>query len=383
MACVGKAIKFGIKDGCTSPVEVQLEKYLTSGPRVFICERQGPITNVEAQKLVSSAEFLSNNKFWYGAYKRRGVEGAKRVLVLETPPEVTTMTFSGPNEYELRFRPENRNGKCELCAWPENKDHVTLACKYLAATAIPENMAMRLEEIPKMVSTVSNPKNITPIVPKHAPIKITTFNCRSLDFSQLSDLCRWMVMEGIAVAALQEVRLFKPELSLAEKAIQNIKIWTHFDPKDPGSGVATLINTQLATVEDYKVDQHIYTDNVGRLLICRVKIGPLNLKIANIYCPGREKAWMSWTSKCIKSLEIEDPELDILCGDWNCTEEANDRTSRVISRRGIRSQFAQLLRCLDGDRNHWTDRWRACHRDEIEYTHANSSVGQSRVDKIL
>ncbi|KAG6124208.1 hypothetical protein E4U28_001675, partial [Claviceps purpurea] len=40
-----------------------------------------------------------------------------------------------------------------------------------------------------------------------------------------------------------------PELSLAEKAIQNIKIWTHFDPKDPGSGVATLINTQLATVE--------------------------------------------------------------------------------------------------------------------------------------
>ncbi|KAG6199702.1 hypothetical protein E4U35_006536 [Claviceps purpurea] len=35
----------------------------------------------------------------------------------------------------------------------------------------------------------------------------------------------------------------------SEKAIQNIKIWTHFDPKDPGSGVATLINTQLATVE--------------------------------------------------------------------------------------------------------------------------------------
>ncbi|CCE33058.1 uncharacterized protein CPUR_06981 [Claviceps purpurea 20.1] len=73
-------------------------------------------------------------------------------------------------------------------------------------------------------------------------------------------------MEGIAVAALQEVRLFKPELSLAEKAIQNIKIWAHFDPKDPGSGVATLINTQLATVEDYKDDRPIYTDNGGRLL---------------------------------------------------------------------------------------------------------------------
>ncbi|KAG6126281.1 hypothetical protein E4U25_008449 [Claviceps purpurea] len=162
------------------------------------------------------------------------------------------MAFSGPNEYELRFRPENRKGKCELCTWPENKDHITLACKYLAGTTVPENMAMRLEEIPEMVSTISNPKKITPIIPKHAPIKVTTFNCRSLDFSQLSDLCRWMVMEGIAIAALQEVRLFKPELSLAEKAIQNIKIWTHFDPKDPGSGVATLINTQLATVEDYK-----------------------------------------------------------------------------------------------------------------------------------
>ncbi|KAG6285933.1 hypothetical protein E4U46_005353, partial [Claviceps purpurea] len=143
------------------------------------------------------------------------------------------MAFSGPNEYELRFRPENRKGKCELCTWPENKDHITLACKYLAWTTVPENMAMRLEEIPEMASTVSNPKKITPIIPKHAPIKVTTFNCRSLDFSQLNDLCRWMVMEGIAIAALQEVRLFKPELSLAEKAIQNIKIWTHFDPKDP------------------------------------------------------------------------------------------------------------------------------------------------------
>ncbi|KAG6285518.1 hypothetical protein E4U09_007258 [Claviceps aff. purpurea] len=152
MACAGKVIKFGIKDGCTSPVEVQLEKYLTSGPRIFICERQGPITNSEAQQLISSAEFLSDNKFWYGTYKRRGVEGAKRVLVLETPPEVTTMAFSGPNEYELRFRPENRKGKCELCSWPENKDHITLACEYLAGTTVPENMAMRLKELPEMIT---------------------------------------------------------------------------------------------------------------------------------------------------------------------------------------------------------------------------------------
>ncbi|KAG6284367.1 hypothetical protein E4U45_001056, partial [Claviceps purpurea] len=101
-------------------------------------------------------------------------------------------------------------------------------------------------------------------------------------------------MEGIAVAALQEVRLFKPELSLAEKAIQNIKIWAHFDPKDPGSGVATLINTQLATVEDYKDDRPIYTDNGGRLLFCRIKIGLLDLRVANVSCPEREKSWLEW-----------------------------------------------------------------------------------------
>ncbi|KAG6199704.1 hypothetical protein E4U35_006538 [Claviceps purpurea] len=62
------------------------------------------------------------------------------------------MAFSGPNEYELRFRPENRKGKCELCTWPENKDHITLACQYLAGTTVPENMAMRLEEIPEMTN---------------------------------------------------------------------------------------------------------------------------------------------------------------------------------------------------------------------------------------
>ncbi|KAG6301349.1 hypothetical protein E4U44_000512, partial [Claviceps purpurea] len=85
-----------------------------SRPKIYLSQRrQGPITNTEAQQLITSAEFLNGNKFWYGAHKRRGVEGAKRVLVLE---ETTTMTFLDPNEYELRFRPENRSGKCELRA---------------------------------------------------------------------------------------------------------------------------------------------------------------------------------------------------------------------------------------------------------------------------
>ncbi|KAG6284498.1 hypothetical protein E4U46_006993 [Claviceps purpurea] len=113
-ASVGRGRRFEVKHGCTSSQEVYLEKYLTSGPRIFICDRQGPIINSEAQQLITSAEFLKGNKFWYGAHKRRGVEGAKRVLVLEAPPEPTTMAFLGPNEYELRFRPENRSGKCEL-----------------------------------------------------------------------------------------------------------------------------------------------------------------------------------------------------------------------------------------------------------------------------
>ncbi|KAG6217939.1 hypothetical protein E4U26_007743 [Claviceps purpurea] len=354
-ASIGREIRFEPRFGCDPAQSVPLERYLTSAPQVFICDRQGPITNFEAQQMIANAELLKDNRFWYGAHKRRGCEGPKRVLVLESPPETTTMTFLGPGEYELRFRPTNRRGNCELCAWPKGEGHNTLQCPLLMATNVPENMPMRLEEMPAIVSTIF--ENSTPIIPKHIPIKITTLHCRSLDFHQLSDLCRWMVMEGIAVAALQEVRLFKPELSLAEKTIQNIKIWTHFDPKDPGSGIATLINTQLATVEDYKVAQHIYTDNGRRLLICRVKIGSLDLRVANVYCPGTEKNWLEWTSKCIKSLEVENPELDILCGDWNFTEGANDRTSRKLPGKGIRSQFAQLLRCLDGDRDRGTDRY--------------------------
>ncbi|KAG6106961.1 hypothetical protein E4U13_007170, partial [Claviceps humidiphila] len=239
-ACVGKKISFDAE-------EVVLERYLTSGPRVFICDRIGPITNNEAQYLIATADFLAGNSFWFGTHQVRGVGGAKRVLVLEAPPEVTTMTFQGPGGYELRFRPENRGGRCEFCVGQKGEDHTTMNCKSLAGTKVPENMPMRLEEKPVVVSTISNLGKVFPIIPEYNPIKIATFNCRSLDFSQLSDLCRWMVMEGIAVAALQEVRLFKPELSLAEKAILNMKIWTHFDPRDPGSGVATLINTQLAT----------------------------------------------------------------------------------------------------------------------------------------
>ncbi|KAG6259143.1 hypothetical protein E4U48_000523 [Claviceps purpurea] len=99
-----------------------------------------PITNTEAQQLITSAEFLNGNKFWYGAHKRRGVEGAKRVLVLE---ETTTMTFLDPNEYELRFRPENRSGKCELF-WQGRSSQTS------------KDMPMRLEEIPVVDNRTSS-----------------------------------------------------------------------------------------------------------------------------------------------------------------------------------------------------------------------------------
>ncbi|KAG6194850.1 hypothetical protein E4U50_000512, partial [Claviceps purpurea] len=188
-ACVGKKISFDAE-------EVVLERYLTSGPRVFICDRIGPITNNEAQYLIATADFLAGNSFWFGTHQVRGVGGAKRVLVLETPPEVTTMTFQGPGGYELRFRPENRGGRCEFCVGQKGEDHTTMNCKSLAGTKVPENMPMRLEEKPVVVSTISNLGKVFPIIPEYNPIKIATFNCRSLDFSQLSDLCRWMVMEG-------------------------------------------------------------------------------------------------------------------------------------------------------------------------------------------
>lgn len=55
-ACIGKKIKFGTE-------EVALEKYLTSGPRTFICDRLGPITNGEAQRLIASADLLAENRF--------------------------------------------------------------------------------------------------------------------------------------------------------------------------------------------------------------------------------------------------------------------------------------------------------------------------------
>ncbi|KAG6216462.1 hypothetical protein E4U26_008143 [Claviceps purpurea] len=140
-ACVGKKISFDAE-------EVVLERYLTSGPRVFICDRIGPITNNEAQYLIATADFLAGNSFWFGTHQVRGVGGAKRVLVLETPPEVTTMTFQGPGGYELRFRPENRGGRCEFCVGQKGEDHTTMNCKSLAGTKVPENMPMRLEEKP-------------------------------------------------------------------------------------------------------------------------------------------------------------------------------------------------------------------------------------------
>ncbi|KAG6124576.1 hypothetical protein E4U28_001438 [Claviceps purpurea] len=140
-ACVGKKISFHAE-------EVVLERYLTSGPRVFICDRIGPITNNEAQYLIAMADFLAGNSFWFGTHQVRGVGGAKRVLVLETPPEVTTMTFQGPGGYELRFRPENRGGRCEFCVGQKGEDHTTMNCKSLAGTKVPENMPMRLEEKP-------------------------------------------------------------------------------------------------------------------------------------------------------------------------------------------------------------------------------------------
>ncbi|KAG6053045.1 hypothetical protein E4U32_007856 [Claviceps aff. humidiphila group G2b] len=143
-ASIGKTIKFGLQHGCNPPQDVPLEPYLTSGPSVFICDRPGPISNDEAQQLITNADILKEIKFWYGAMMYRNVQCPMRVLILETSPEVTTMRFMGPNDYELRFRPVNRNGKCEfsLCARQSQhafKQHSILECEFLVGTAVPAN----------------------------------------------------------------------------------------------------------------------------------------------------------------------------------------------------------------------------------------------------
>ncbi|KAG6225013.1 hypothetical protein E4U25_008373 [Claviceps purpurea] len=148
-ASIGRTIKFGLQHGCNPPQVVPLEPYLASGPTVFICDRPGPISNDEAQHFITNADILKEIRFWYGAMVYRNVECAMRVLILETSPEVTTMRFMGPNNYELRFRPVNRNGKCEFCARQSQpafklKQHSTLECEFLVGTAVPANTPMRL-----------------------------------------------------------------------------------------------------------------------------------------------------------------------------------------------------------------------------------------------
>ncbi|KAG6159392.1 hypothetical protein E4U51_007723 [Claviceps purpurea] len=148
-ASIGRTIKFGLQHGCNPPQVMPLEPYLASGPTVFICDRPGPISNDEAQHFITNADILKEIRFWYGAMVYRNVECAMRVLILETSPEVTTMRFMGPNNYELRFRPVNRNGKCEFCARQSQpafklKQHSTLECEFLVGTAVPANTPMRL-----------------------------------------------------------------------------------------------------------------------------------------------------------------------------------------------------------------------------------------------
>ncbi|KAG6111702.1 hypothetical protein E4U13_004702 [Claviceps humidiphila] len=141
-ASIGRTIKFGLQHGCNPPQDVPLEPYLTSGPTVFICDRPGPISNDEAQHLITNADILKEIRFWYGAITCMGVEGSMRVLIFETSPEVMTMNFIGSNGYEMRFRP---------------KQHSTLECEFLVGIAVPANMPMRLIYPPNhSVSIVSN-----------------------------------------------------------------------------------------------------------------------------------------------------------------------------------------------------------------------------------
>ncbi|KAG6095973.1 hypothetical protein E4U30_001857 [Claviceps sp. LM220 group G6] len=144
-ASIGRTIKFGLQHGCNPPQDVPLEPYLTSGPTVFICDRPGLISNDEAQQLITNADILKEIRFWYGAMTYRNIQCPMTVLILETSPEVTTMRFMGPNHYELRFRPVNRNGKCEfsVCA-RQGQQHSILECEFLVGTAVPANMPMRL-----------------------------------------------------------------------------------------------------------------------------------------------------------------------------------------------------------------------------------------------
>ncbi|KAG6284497.1 hypothetical protein E4U46_006997, partial [Claviceps purpurea] len=62
-ASIGREIRFEPRFGCDPAQSVPLERYLTSGPQVFICDRQGPITNFEAQQMIANAELLKDNRF--------------------------------------------------------------------------------------------------------------------------------------------------------------------------------------------------------------------------------------------------------------------------------------------------------------------------------
>lgn len=76
------------------------------------------------------------------------------------------------------------------------------------------------------------------------------------------------------------------------------------------SGVAILVKSGIAPID-------VQTDNMGRIIILRVKIGTKIIAIVNIYAPNDEQSQISFFSNLLKMLSALERDEIILCGDFN------------------------------------------------------------------
>jgi exonuclease III len=218
-------------------------------------------------------------------------------------------------------------------------------------------------------------------------VRILSLNCSSLkDSGRLGELYRWMRTEDVDILLAQEVGIDEAQALKIEETYRTLGVEV-CSVAGLRTGVSIFINKLTVSwdpVGDERRGHRVVADGNARLIACSVRYQGTPLVVASVYAPAQPDVRERWLKAITPYFTDHPPSraIDIIGGDWNVTINRLDRTSGRLPTVADAEAQRNLRDALGYEGISFVDGWRVRHPQRIEYTHHNSNIGSTRIDRI-
>ena len=205
-------------------------------------------------------------------------------------------------------------------------------------------------------------------------VRISTLNVRGLkNYAKRIAVFQWIKDNKIDIAVLQETYCGKSFVKKFSKSWDG-KVYHSPTDSNHSRGVCVLVNKNSSC----KISD-IQNDKEGRKIFLNININNIDYNLVNIYCPSKVAERINFLNTLINwTREKQTSENLIICGDFNCVDDKNDRVSKLTDRSS--DALSELKKSLKT-----VDIWRQLNPNKLDYTFIDSSHrhSNSRIDMIL